>query len=189
MPFMIPLLLQVSLGYTPAQAGVMLIPVAAAAILSKRIGPPLIRRAGYRRVLLVNTLLVGATITSFGLIGAATPTWLLILQLACFGAVNSLQFTAMNTITLFDLEGPNASSGNSLLSMIMMLSMSLGVAVAGGLLAAFDDGSQGVAGTGSVSLDLCNRGPDHLRLGLDSSGSSRRMPGGRDKQQEAVAAD
>ena len=145
MPFLIPLLLQVCLGYTPAQAGVMLIPVALAAILSKRIGPPLIRRAGYRRVLLVNTLLVGAVIASFGLIGTATPTWLLLLQLACFGAVNSLQFTAMNTITLFDLEGANASSGNSLLSMIMMLSMSLGVAVAGGLLAAFDDGSQGVA--------------------------------------------
>jgi EmrB/QacA subfamily drug resistance transporter len=148
MPFLIPLLLQVCLGYTPSQAGVMLIPVAAAAILSKRIGPPLIRRAGYRKVLLVNTLLVGAAIMSFGLIGTATPTWLLILQLACFGAVNSLQFTAMNTIALFDLEGANASSGNSLLSMIMMLSMSLGVAIAGGLLAAFDT----TAGQGTQAL-------------------------------------
>jgi hypothetical protein len=92
-------------------------------------------------VLLVNTLLVGATIISFGLVGTATPGWLLIVQLACFGAANSLQFTAMNTITLFDLEGSNASSGNSLLSMVMMLSMSLGVAIAGGLLAAFDNTS------------------------------------------------
>lgn len=148
MPFLIPLLLQVSLGYTPAQAGVMLIPVAVAAILSKRIGPPLIRRAGYRNVLLANTLLVGGTIISFGLIGEATPSWLLMVQLACFGAVNSLQFTAMNTIALFDLEGSNASSGNSLLSMIMMLSMSLGVAIAGGLLAAFD----GTSGSGTQAL-------------------------------------
>lgn len=145
MPFLIPLLLQVCLGYTPAEAGVMLIPVATAAILSKRLGPPLIRRAGYRPVLLANTLLVGATIASFGLIGSAYPLWLLLLQLACFGAVNSLQFTAMNTITLFDLEGANASSGNSLLSMVMMLAMSLGVAVAGGLLAAFDSTADGSA--------------------------------------------
>lgn len=145
MPFLIPLLLQVCLGYTPAQAGQMLIPVAAAAIFSKRIGPGLIRRFSYRRVLLCNTLLVGATIASFGLIGAEQPMWLLLVQLACFGAVNSLQFTAMNTITLFDLEGSNASSGNSLLSMVMMLSMSLGVAAAGGLLAAFaTQGSGGV---------------------------------------------
>lgn len=188
MPFMIPLLLQVCLGYTPAQAGVMLIPVAAAAILSKRIGPPLIRRAGYRRVLLVNTLLVGATIASFGLIGTATPGWLLILQMACYGAVNSLQFTAMNTITLFDLEGPNASSGNSLLSMIMMLSMSLGVAVAGGLLAAFDDGSQGVAALAAfhstfvtVGLITCASAWIFWQLAPDA--------GRANKQQEAVAAD
>jgi Na+/melibiose symporter-like transporter len=58
-------------------------------------------------------------------------------QFAVFGAVNSLQFTAMNTLTLRDLGGELASSGNSLLSMVMMLSMSLGVAVAGGLLGAF----------------------------------------------------
>jgi EmrB/QacA subfamily drug resistance transporter len=188
MPFMIPLLLQVSLGYSPAQAGVMLIPVAAAAILSKRIGPPLIRRVGYRRVLLVNTVLVGATITSFALIGAATPTWLLIFQLACFGAVNSLQFTAMNTITLFDLEGPNASSGNSLLSMIMMLSMSLGVAVAGGLLAAFDDGSQGASALVAfhstfltVGLITCASAWIFWQLAPDA--------GQANKKQEAVAAD
>lgn len=149
MPFLIPLLLQVCLGYAPAEAGVMLIPVATAAILSKRIGPPLIRRVGYRPVLLANTLLVGGAIVSFALIDAAYPLWLLIAQLACFGALNSLQFTAMNTITLFDLEGANASSGNSLLSMVMMLSMSLGVAVAGGLLAAFDGGAS--ASTGAAA--------------------------------------
>ena len=63
---------------------------------------------------------------------------LLVAHLACFGLVNSLQVTAMNTITLFDLDGARASSGNGLLSMVMMLSMSLGVATAGGLLSAFD---------------------------------------------------
>jgi EmrB/QacA subfamily drug resistance transporter len=148
MPFLIPLLLQVCLGYTPAQAGMMLIPVAAAAMLSKRLAPMLIRRFSYRPVLLVNTLLVGAIIASYALITEGQPVWLLIAHLAAFGLVNSLQFTAMNTITLFDLEGANASSGNSLLSMVMMLSMSLGVAIAGGLLAAFD--TMGGYGAGTL---------------------------------------
>ena len=44
-----------------------------------------------------------------------------------FGAVNSLQFTAMNTITLKDLDGSMASSGNTLLSKVQMLAMSMGV--------------------------------------------------------------
>jgi hypothetical protein len=73
------------------------------------------------------------------------------MQFAAFGAVNSLQFTAMNTLTLRDLDGELASSGNSLLSMVMMLSMSLGVAAAGGLLGAFG----GVA-VGSEGADTLN---------------------------------
>lgn len=135
MPFLIPLLLQVALGYPAAQAGLMMIPVAAASIFIKRPAVRLIGRYGYRRVLVVNTVCVGLTIASFGLIGPQTPLWGLVLQFALFGAFNSLQFTAMNTVALRDLKGSLASSGNSVLSMVMMLSMSFGVAIASGLLA------------------------------------------------------
>ncbi|HUD43317.1 MAG TPA: multidrug transporter subunit MdtD [Dokdonella sp.] len=137
MPLLIPLLLQVALGYPAAQAGLMMIPVAAASIFIKRPAVRLIGRYGYRRVLIVNTLCVGLSIASFGLIGPQPPPWLLVVQFSVFGAFNSLQFTAMNTVALRDLQGGLASSGNSVLSMVMMLSMSFGVAIAGGLLAAF----------------------------------------------------
>jgi fucose permease len=53
-----------------------------------------------------------------------------LLQLAFFGAVNSLQFTVMNTVTLRDLDREFASSGNSLLSMVMMLAAGFGAAAA-----------------------------------------------------------
>jgi EmrB/QacA subfamily drug resistance transporter len=139
MPFLIPLLLQVSLDYTPLHSGLMLLPTSIGAILSKRLATPLITRFGYRRTLVVNTFMVGAAMASFALISGAEPLWLSILQLGCFGIVNSLQFTAMNTVTLKDLTGLAASSGNSLLSMVQMLSMSLGVAAAGGLLTTFVD--------------------------------------------------
>lgn len=51
--------------------------------------------------------------------------------------INSLRFSAMNTLTLKDLPDRLASSGNSLLSMVMQLSMSLGVSVAGILIGSF----------------------------------------------------
>jgi len=139
MPFLLPLLLQLSLGYTPGQSGMMMIPVALAAMSVKRITTPLIRRYGYRRVLVSNTILVGLLMASFALGGAGEPLWLRLLQLACFGAVNSLQFTSMNTLALKDMSQRLASSGNSLLSMVMMLAMSLGVACAGALLTGFSD--------------------------------------------------
>jgi EmrB/QacA subfamily drug resistance transporter len=146
MPFLIPLLLQLGLGYSPMDAGMMMIPVVIAGMASKRLVVPLVRRLGYRRVLIGNTLLVGLSMASFALVGPGDPTWLRLLQLGFFGLVNSLQFTAMNTVTLSELDGELASSGNSLLSMVMMLASSLGVATAGGLLAAFSASSAAAHG-------------------------------------------
>ncbi len=54
----------------------------------------------------------------------------------------------MNTLTLKDLTQQDASSGNSFLSMIMMLSMSIGVALAGTLVNMFS------AYFGADQLDL-----------------------------------
>ncbi|MCW5579205.1 MAG: multidrug transporter subunit MdtD [Dokdonella sp.] len=150
MPFLIPLLLQVGLGFTPLAAGTAMIPIALAGMVSKRAVVPIVQRFGYRRVLIVNTVLVGVAMASFALIGPGQPLWLRIVQLSAFGLVNSLQFTAMNTVTLRDLEADLASSGNSLLSMVMMLAMSLGVALAGGALGAFSAAFGAVAGAAAL---------------------------------------
>ncbi|SFQ00036.1 drug resistance transporter, EmrB/QacA subfamily [Variovorax sp. OK605] len=150
MPFLVPLLLQVSMGYSPVRAGLMMLPIAMAGMAMKRVATPLITRHGYRRVLVVNTILVGCTMASFGLTAPGQPMALHVVQLLAFGAVNSLQFTAMNTITLKDLDGSMASSGNSLLSMVQMLAMSLGVAAAGAVLAGYN----GIFGTDSPAHTL-----------------------------------
>ena len=149
MPYLIPLLMQVALGYSPMHAGMMMIPAALAGMFSKQVVVPLVHRFGYRRVLVSNTLLVGTTMASFAFLKPGLPVWVHAVQFAAFGAVNSLQFTAMNTLTLRDLDGEFASSGNSLLSMLMMLTVSLGVAVAGGLLGAFG----GVAAADPLHID------------------------------------
>lgn len=139
MPFMVPLLLQVSMGYSPLHAGLTMLPIALAGMAMKRFAAPLITRYGYRRVLVVNTVLVGASMATFGLASPGQPLPVLILQLLAFGAFNSLQFTAMNTVTLRDLPAEMASSGNSLFSMVQMLAMSLAVAAASSVLAGFSD--------------------------------------------------
>jgi len=139
MPFLIPLLLQISMNYSPLRAGLMMLPIALAGMAMKRFTTPLITRWGYRRVLVVNTALVGLSMASFGLTGPNQPIVLQIVQLLFFGAVNSMQFTAMNTITLKDLGSDMASSGNTLLSMVQMLAMSMGVATASAVLGAYNE--------------------------------------------------
>ena len=137
MPFLIPLMLQVAFGFEPFITGLLMIPTVLGSLASKPIIRQIIQRFGYRKVLLVNTLLVGACICSFALTTADTPTWLRALHFFIFGILNSLQFVSMNTLTLKDLPQQDASSGNSFLSMIMMVSMSIGVALAGTLVNLF----------------------------------------------------
>ena len=137
MPYLLPLLLQLALGYSPAQAGMLMLPVAIAGMISKRAATAIITQLGYQRVLVGNTFLLGALIAAFALMGSDQPLALRIVQLAVFGAVNSFQFTAMNAVTLKDLAPQQAASGNSLFSMVQMLGMSLGVTCAAALVVAF----------------------------------------------------
>ncbi|RKP55704.1 DHA2 family efflux MFS transporter permease subunit [Pararobbsia silviterrae] len=137
LPFLLPLLLQVQLGYTPLQSGLFMLPIALVGTVAKRWVTPLIQRYGYETFLLVNTLIVGASIASCALISTHWPLALAVIQLAIFGASNSMQFAAMNSVTLKGLTPAQAGSGNSLFSMIQMLAMSLGVTIGGSLVGVF----------------------------------------------------
>jgi EmrB/QacA subfamily drug resistance transporter len=134
MPFLTPLFLQVALGFSPTEAGAFMVPSVLGAMTSKAFVERLVSRLGYRRMLVTNTLLLGLCIGSFARLEPGVSAPGLALQMFVFGAINSLQFTAMNTITLADLPQSSAGSGNALLSVVMQLSMSLGVASAGALL-------------------------------------------------------
>ncbi|XAH26125.1 multidrug transporter subunit MdtD [Xylophilus sp. GW821-FHT01B05] len=135
-PFLLPLLMQLELGYSPLQSGLMLLPAALAGVVAKSWIAPLVRRYGYEAFLLVNTVVVGLSITAFALISSATPLALEIAILAIFGASNSMQFAAMNSVTLKGLSIKDAASGNSLFSMVQMLAIGLGVSIGGGLVQA-----------------------------------------------------
>ncbi|MFV0679493.1 multidrug transporter subunit MdtD [Ottowia sp.] len=139
MPYLLPLLLQLAMGFSPVEAGMLMLPVALASMGIKRPITRLISHIGYRRVLIGNTLLLGLMIASFALMTPEQPLGWRIFQMALFGAINSTQFTAMNTVTLKDLEPVDAASGNSLFSMVQMLGMSLGVTCAAALLHAFNE--------------------------------------------------
>ncbi|CAI2412625.1 MFS transporter [Serratia ficaria] len=137
LPFMTPLFLQVGVGFSPFHAGLMMIPMIIGSMGMKRIVVQVVNRFGYRKVLVAATLMLALLSLSFPLVAMLGGVWLLPLVLFLQGMVNSLRFSAMNTLTLKDLPDRLASSGNSLLSMVMQLSMSLGVSVAGILIGSF----------------------------------------------------
>ncbi|MCS2150003.1 MFS transporter [Scandinavium manionii] len=145
LPFITPVFLQIGLGFSPFHAGLMMIPMVLGSMGMKRIVVQVVNRFGYRRVLICATL--GLALISLLFMTVALMGWYWLLPLVLFlqGMINSSRFSSMNTMTLKDLPDDLASSGNSMLSMVMQLSMSIGVTVAGLLL--------GMYGQNHISID------------------------------------
>ncbi len=75
-PFLLPLLYQVGLGFTPVQSGLLIMPQAVAAMSTKLLMPRILDRVGYRGVLISNTIVLGLLLMLFATIGLATPIWI-----------------------------------------------------------------------------------------------------------------
>ncbi|KAA6101530.1 MULTISPECIES: multidrug transporter subunit MdtD [Pantoea] len=141
LPFMTPIFLQVGLGFSPFHAGLMMIPMVLGNMGIKRVVVRIVNLFGYRNALVGGTLALALVVLLFPVVALLGWIWLLPVVLLLQGMVNAIRFSSMNTLTLKELPDELASSGNSLLSMIMQLSMSIGVTVAGLLLGAFGHGA------------------------------------------------
>jgi len=96
----------------------------------------ILRRLGYRNVLISNTLILGLLIGLFATIGTGTPVWLIVIQAFSFGFFTSLQYTSMNTLAYADVTDEEASSASTIASTMQQMSISFGIATAS-LAAAF----------------------------------------------------
>jgi EmrB/QacA subfamily drug resistance transporter len=130
-PFLLPLLYQVGLGFTPIQSGLLVMPQALAAMSMKAVMPRLLGSIGYRGVLISNTVILGVLLMVFATIGLRTPVWAIVLQAFLYGGFTSLQYTSMNTLVYADIADKDASSASSIASTMQQMSISFGVAIAG----------------------------------------------------------
>ncbi|MEY4250171.1 MAG: hypothetical protein RJA87_1804 [Pseudomonadota bacterium] len=133
-PFLLTLLLQVSFGLSAFATGLITFTSAAAALLMKFTARPIIRWFGFRTVLTVNSVIVGASVLTYGLFTRSTPHALIILILLIGGFFRSLQFTALGALAYVDVKQADMSSGSVLLGMSQPLAQSLGVGLAASLL-------------------------------------------------------
>lgn len=138
-PYLMPLLLQVAFKYTPSQAGWLLTPIAVGAMGIKPWVSKIIQRFSYRKVLVVNTTVLGTLIILLAQLDASMPWYYIAPLLVVMGACNSMQFSAMNTITIGDLKGSQTSSGNSLMAVNQQLAVSFGIAFGAAILTVFSD--------------------------------------------------
>ena len=136
MPFLLPLLYQLGLGYPAWQAGLLTVPTALAAMGMKLISRPVLKFFGHRTILLSNTVLLGLTMLVFTQVDRGAPVLAILALSFAQGFFASLQFTAMNSLVYADIDDQEASKASSISATAQQLSLSFGVAI-GSLVAAW----------------------------------------------------
>lgn len=133
-PFLLPLMLQVGFGYSAFASGSLTFLSTVGAMAMKISAPPLLRRFGFRDVLIWNALLSALFLGINGLFHANTP-WLVIAVLLLVGGYfRSLEFTAINAIAFSDIPQNRYSHATSLTSVLQQISVACGVAFAAGII-------------------------------------------------------
>jgi EmrB/QacA subfamily drug resistance transporter len=128
-PFLLPLMFQLGFGLDAFHAGLLVIAVFAGNLMMKPATTPILRRFGFKPVILVNGLANVASLAACALLSPTTPVWLIAAVLFVGGLTRSMQFSALNTIAFADVPQQRMAAANTLFSTAFQVALGLGVAL------------------------------------------------------------
>ena len=128
-PFLLPLMFQLGFGLDPFHSGLLTCTTAVGAMFMKTLTVNILKRYGFRQVMIVNALVCSGAIAVYGMFTAQTPHVVVIMVLILSGCLRSLQFTTVGAISFADIRIEWMSQASGLQSMTQRLAQSLGVAV------------------------------------------------------------
>ncbi len=137
-PFLLPLMFQIGFGLTPFQSGSLTFAAAVGALFMKIVAPPIVRRFGFRHLLMWNAIICAVMLMVYGFLRPTWPYLLITGILLVTGFFRSLQFTCINAVGYSDIPQLRMSRATSLSSAVQQLSLSVGVALAAAMLALFN---------------------------------------------------
>jgi len=128
-PFLLPLLMQEGFGYTPLQSGAITFVSAAGAFGMRTIARRVLRRFGFRSVLIWDAFIASGFISLCAIFNPDTPRAVMMAIIFFGGVFRSLEFTSLSAVAFADIEGPQMSHATSLQQMAQRVSQSMGVAI------------------------------------------------------------
>jgi EmrB/QacA subfamily drug resistance transporter len=129
-PFLLPLLFQVGFGMTAFQSGMLTFATGVGSIFMKTQVANILRRYGFRRVLLVNAVVASSFALAPAVFTVSTPALLIVALFLAGGLSRSLQFTSLNTLAYADVPAEQLSRATSFAAVCQNLSGSVGVTIA-----------------------------------------------------------
>lgn len=130
-PFLLPLLFQVGLGWGPLETGLVTIGTGLGAMACKPVAPLMLRRFGFRSILILTNVLTAVLTALPATFRATTPVPLIVTVLVVGGFVRSLQFTSLNTVAYADIPGEAVTAASTLSVVTQQMGVSLGISFGG----------------------------------------------------------
>ncbi len=129
MPFLLPLLLQLGFNLTAFQSGLITLSNVVGAMGMKTVIPIILRRWGFRKVLVVNALVSSVLVAACATFQPGVSFAWIVGLLIIGGFFRSLEFTSLNTIAYADVDNRRMSRATSLVAVAQQVSISVGVAI------------------------------------------------------------
>lgn len=126
-PFLLPLLFQEGFGLDPFHSGLMMLAVFCGNLGMKSVTNRILRKIGYRPVMIGNGLLAAVALAACAGLDTATPLALTIAVLVVGGMTRSMQFSTLGTIAFADMPKERMSDANSLFNTVSQVSMAAGI--------------------------------------------------------------
>ena len=128
-PFLLPLLFQMVFGYSAFVSGLMLLAYFVGNIGMKLVTSRIIRRFGFKLILIVNGVALAASVLACALLAPGSPLAMVVVVLLAGGMSRSLQMTALNSLAFADVPASQMSAANTLAGLVQQIAITLGVAV------------------------------------------------------------
>jgi EmrB/QacA subfamily drug resistance transporter len=129
-PFLLPVMFQIGFGVSAFEAGMMLLSYMVGNLAMKSATTPILRRFGFRRVILVNGALCTIALVACGMLTRATPLALIGVVLFAAGLTRSMNFTSTNTLAFADVPASQRASATTLAAMMQQAATAIAVAAA-----------------------------------------------------------
>jgi nitrate/nitrite transporter NarK len=126
---LMPMMLQLGFGLSALESGGITFASAAGALLMKTLAQRIVRRYGFRRLLMWNTVICGTALAVCGAIRPETSRWLIVGFLLVTGFFRSLEFTCINALAFAEVPEREMSQATSFSGTAQQLALSIGVGV------------------------------------------------------------
>lgn len=126
--FLLPLLLQLGFGFSALASGLLILAQMCADVASKFGVSRLMRRLGFRRVLIASCMAYAAAMTGVVLYGRGTPPWLILPPLLLAGVARSLQLSALSGVQFADIPAGQMTAASTLASLSLPVTRAFAVA-------------------------------------------------------------